>query len=301
MRKKILLPLAVAALVVVTGVAMFLLRGTSIDVLAPKGTIAEQQFDLILLTSLLSLIIVIPVFALTFFIVWKYRAGNTKAKYDPQWDHSRKLEAAWWLIPFTLIAVLAVITWVSSHKLDPYRPIESDKKPVTIQVIALPWKWLFIYPEQDIATVNYVQFPEKTPVNFELTADAPMNSFWIPQLGGQVYAMAGMTTKLHLEASGVGEYRGSSANISGEGFAGMKFTARSTSQKDFDAWVLGTKTSSLALTLSEYEKLAKPSENNPPTFYSSRDANLYDTVIMKYMMPGTPTPRPVQHSHEGHY
>lgn len=292
-----LTPLIIATLIVVVGAAIFLLRGTSLDVLTPKGTIAQQQFDLIILTSFLSLIIVIPVFALTFFIVWKYRASNTKAKYEPDWDHSRKLEAAWWLIPFALIAVLAVITWVSSHKLDPYRPIESDKKPVTIQVIALPWKWLFIYPEQNIATVNYIQFPEKTPINFELTADAPMNSFWIPQLGGQVYAMAGMTTKLHLEASDIGEYRGSSANISGEGFAGMKFTAKSTTQNDFDNWVLSTKASSAALTLPEYEKLAKPSDNNPPTHYSSSDPNLYDTVIMKYMTPGMQTPKPAQHTH----
>lgn len=301
MRKNILFPLIVAGLVVVGGAAMFLLHGTRIDVLAPKGTIAEQQFDLIVLTSLLSLIVIIPVFALTFFIVWKYRASNTKAKYQPNWDHNRALEAAWWLIPFALIAVLAVITWVSTHKLDPYRPIESDKKPITIQVIALPWKWLFIYPEQNIATVNYVQFPEKTPVNFELTADAPMNSFWIPQLGGQVYAMAGMTTKLHLEASSVGEYRGSSANISGEGFAGMKFIAQSTNQKDFDSWIQGTKASYPVLTFSEYDKLVQPSENTPPAYYSSSDPNLYDTVIMKYMMPGMQSSQPTEHKHEGQH
>jgi cytochrome o ubiquinol oxidase subunit 2 len=152
-------------------------------------------------------------------------------------------------------------------------------------VIALDWKWLFIYPEQRIATVNYVAFPEKTPVNFQITADAPMNSFWIPQLGGQIYAMPGMSTKLHLMADRTGEFRGSSANISGEGFAGMTFTAKSDTSAGFDRWVKSIKQSPNQLSLGTYDQLAKPSQDNPPMYYSLKEHNLYDIVVMKFMEP----------------
>jgi len=264
---------------------ILLLRGNTIAVLNPKGSIAQEQFDLIILTSLLSLIIIVPVFGLTFYIAWKYRVGNKKAAYRPDWDRSRLAESIWWLIPSALILVLAAITWKTTHDLDPYKPIASTTEPITIQVVALEWKWLFIYPQQDIATVNYIQFPEDTPINFELTADAPMNSFWIPQLGGQVYTMAGMQTKLHLMADEPGDFRGSSANLSGEGFAGMKFTASSTTKETFDQWVQSVKKSSNKLTLDAYYNLARPSKNNKTTEYATRDENLYDTVMMKYMMP----------------
>ncbi|MEK7153603.1 MAG: ubiquinol oxidase subunit II, partial [Patescibacteria group bacterium] len=276
------------ALAAVSGVVVFFLDN-NIAVLNPQGSIAQKQFDLIVFTSLLSLIVVIPVFVLTFYIVWKYREGGKqkkKAVYSPDWDGNRLLETVWWLIPLILISILGVIIWNSSHRLDPFRPIAADKEPLTVQVIALEWKWLFIYPEQDIATVNYLQFPQNTPINFRITGDAPMNSFWIPQLGGQVYAMAGMQTELHLMADKPGTYKGSSANISGQGFAGMTFTARSTSAADFDQWVRSVKMSPQVLRMAEYDKLAKPSKDNPIAYYSSRDKDLYDTVIMKYMTPG---------------
>jgi len=268
--------------------AVMLFWGTNVAVFNPQGPIAREQLDLIIVTSLLSLIVVLPVFALTFYIVWKYRATNTsgkKAPYRPDWDRHRGIEAVWWLVPFVLIGILSVVIWKSSHDLDPYKPLASDKKPVTVQVIALDWKWLFIYPEQNIASVNHVQFPVDTPVNFRLTADAPMNSFWIPQLGGQVYAMAGMQTKLHLMADKIGSYQGSSANISGEGFAGMTFTAKASSQKDFDAWVRSVKKAEDRLDAQSYEALAKPGKNHPVTYYASSEKGLYDTVIMKYMVP----------------
>lgn len=270
--------------VVVLASALYL-KGTNIAVLNPKGSIAEQQLDLIVFTSLLSLLIVVPVFVLTFYIAFKYRASNKKAKYSPDFDHSRTAEALWWGIPLVLIAVLAVIAFVTSHKLDPYRPLESDKKPVTIQVVALRWKWLFIYPEENIATVNHIQVPEKTPINLELTSDAPMNSFWVPQLGGQVYAMAGMRTKLHLIADKTGVYSGSSANISGEGFADMKFTIKATSEADYLNWIKTVRTSPTVLTKDVYQKLAEPGKADASITYSGRDETLYDTVIMKYMSP----------------
>ena len=165
-----------------------------------------------------------------------------KAKHAPDWEHNYIAEYCWWGVPIVIIVILAVTTWKSSHDLNPFKPIESEKKPLAIQVVALHWKWLFIYPEQGIATVNFVQFPEKTPINFEITSDAPMNSFWIPQLGGQIYAMPAMRSKLHLIANEIGSFRGVSANISGKGFAGMTFTAKSSSEEDFDAWVQSGKT-----------------------------------------------------------
>jgi cytochrome o ubiquinol oxidase subunit 2 len=287
MGKKIRLSLLIVfVLGVVSASAIYLLRGNDIAVLNPTGEIAKKQLDLIIFTSALSLLIVIPVFAMTIYIVWKYRVSNTKkTTYNPDWDRSKSAEAVWWLIPLLLISVLAVVTWKSSHELDPYRTLSSTKKPITVQVIALQWKWLFIYPEQDIATVNFLQIPKDTPITFDITADAPMNSFWIPKLGGQVYAMSGMQTELHLLADKAGDYAGSSANISGDGFAGMKFTARASSQQEFDTWVQSTKASSNVLDQAAYDNLAKPSKDNPPVYYSSSDKGLYSGVMMKYMMP----------------
>ncbi len=287
MSKKYKLILATLISVIVAELVLLLviyLQDTNFAVLNPKGTIALQQRNLIIFATLLSLVVVIPVFALTFFIVWKYRASNTKARYTPDWDHSKKIEAVWWGVPIILILVLGVITWTSSHKLDPRQPIASNKQPVTIQVVALEWKWLFIYPEHNISSVNFIQFPEDTPVNFEITADAPMNSFWIPQLGGQIYAMNGMKTKLHLMASEQGNYNGSSANLSGEGFADMKFIARASSQAEFDQWIQATKQSPSRLDMNSYDKLARPSKNNPPAYYASQ-SGLFDMIMMKYMAP----------------
>lgn len=287
MNKKYKLILAILISVIVAELVLLLiiyLKGSNFAVLNPKGIIGLQQRNLIIFASLLCLPVVVPVFALTFFIAWKYRAGNVKAKYSPDWDHSKKIEAIWWGVPIALIGILAVVTWNSSHALDPRKPLESNKKPVTVQVVALQWKWLFIYPEYNVASVNYVQFPEDTPVNFEITADAPMNSFWIPQLGGQIYAMSGMKTKLHLMANEQGDYNGSSANISGEGFAGMKFIARASSEIDFDSWIQSLKQSPNRLSKDSYTKLAEPSKNSAPIGYAS-ESGLFDMIMMKYMKP----------------
>lgn len=257
----------------------------NMGVFNPKGIIALAEMNLIVKTTLLMLIVVIPVFIMLAVFSWRYRAGNTKAKYTPDWHSNIMLEIIWWTIPIIIIVFIARMTWVSSHELDPFKPIVSNVPPITIQVVALPWKWLFIYPEQKIATVNFVQFPEDTPINFKITGDAPMNSFWIPQLAGQIYAMAGMDTMLHVMADEPGEYMGVSANYSGYGFSGMKFTAKATSQKEFDAWVQTVRQSPNALNSEEYEKLAKKSRNNSVAYYSSAEDGLYDKIIMKYMMP----------------
>jgi cytochrome o ubiquinol oxidase subunit 2 len=263
------------------------LHGANIEILNPKGPIAAQEKRLIIFALLLSLIVVIPVFAMTLGFAWRYREGNERAKYSPNLQGNRLAETIWWLVPSALIAVLAVVAWNSSHTLDPYRPLVSNTPAMTIQVVALDWKWLFIYPQAGVATVNYVQIPERTPVNFEITADAPMNSFWIPQLAGQIYAMPGMSTQLHLSADGVGSYRGLSANISGEGFSGMTFVAKSSTKSDFESWLATAQQSSRRLTMSGYNHLAAPSQNNAPATYTLAAANLYSSVIDKYMPAST--------------
>lgn len=279
-RYKILISLFAGCVIV--SVMAFALQNAHFPVFDTAGEVANKQRDLIIFTSILSLVIIVPVFGLLFGIAWRFRATNTKAKYRPNWDHSRVAETIWWGLPGLLIVFLSVIIWTSSHELDPYRPLTNNKPAVTVQVVSLQWKWLFIYPDQKIASVNVVQFPEDTPVNFVITADSPMNSFWIPQLGGQVYAMNGMTTKLHLIADRTGNFRGSSANLSGEGFAGMKFTARSTSEQDFENWVTKNQTAQ-TLDWAKYEELAKPSKDQPESVYVLNDSGLYDKVIEKYM------------------
>jgi cytochrome o ubiquinol oxidase subunit 2 len=260
-----------------------LVSGSNFQVLNPKGIIAHQERQLMITAILLMLAVVIPMFVAAFVIARKYRAGNPGAIWAPDLDRHTEIEFIWWAIPSIVVIILATMTWKSTHALDPFKRIESSTRPLTIQVVALQWKWLFIYPEQNIATVNFVEFPAGTPIDFTLTADAPMNSFWIPQLGGQMYAMAGMSTHLNLMASETGDFNGSAAEINGRGFAGMKFVAKAISQSDFDAWVKSVKKSPNTLSLAEYEKLASPSENNPKTFYSSAQKGLYDDVIMKFM------------------
>jgi cytochrome o ubiquinol oxidase subunit 2 len=288
MNRKYKFLVAILLLAAIITLAVIYFSSVNISVLDPKGTIGQQEKHLMLFALGLSLVVVIPVFTLLFSFAWRYRASNHRyknRKYSPDWDHSVTLETIWWLIPTVLIAILSVTAWNSSHQLDPYRSLASDKQPLTIQVVALDWKWLFIYPQENIASVNYVQFPVNQPVNFQITADAPMNSFWIPQLGGQIYAMPGMATDLHLSANQIGNYNGSSANISGTGFAGMRFTAKASSATDFDQWVATARHSPNHLTFNSYDKLAQASQNNPAAAYASTEPGLFDIIIMKYMEP----------------
>ena len=277
--------IGVVVVIAALAVTAFALHWRSIAVLNPQGIIASKERSLMIIATLLSLIVIVPVFVLTIGIAWKYRASNVKATYTPDWDHSARLETLWWGGPIVLIMILGVITWRSSHDLDPFRPIASTTPAMTIQVVALPWKWLFIYPQSGVATVNQLMIPVGRPVNFQITSDAPMNSFWIPQLGGQVYAMSGMSTQLHLMADHAGTYRGLSGNISGTGFAGMHFNVNAMAAGDYSVWLQNAKTSSQKLTMADYNNLAKPSQNNPVAVYASSAPYLYNDVIMKYMSP----------------
>jgi len=258
----------------------FLLSGcNNLDLLAPKGPIGAAEKSLIATSTWAMLIVVIPVIFLTLLFAWRYRASNKAAEYRPNWSHSTAIEVAVWTIPALIILFLAVLTWKSTHELDPYKPLESDVKPINVEVVALDWKWLFIYPDLGIASVNQLAIPVGTPVNFRITSDSVMNSFFIPQLGSQIYTMAGMTTHLNLLADKPGDYRGLSSNFSGDGFSDMQFVAKAVPAGDFDAWVEQVRGSGPALDDAGYAALAKPSKGVPPTTYRSVEPGLFEHII----------------------
>ncbi|WP_434212144.1 ubiquinol oxidase subunit II [[Pseudomonas] boreopolis] len=267
---------------------LLLLTGCNSAILNPKGQVGQDEKTLLITAVVLMLLVVVPVIVMTIAFAWKYRASNTKARYEPNWSHSTAIEVVVWSIPCLIILVLAVLTWRSSHALDPYKPLQSDVKPITIEAVAMDWKWLFIYPEQGIATVNEIAFPVDTPINFKITSDTVMNSFFIPHLGTQIYAMAGMETKLHLIANEPGDFPGISANYSGHGFSKMNFVARATpDQAGFDAWVAKVKAAPQSLQAAEYQALAanrNDKSDYPVTYYSSVQDGMFKSLIDKYMM-----------------
>jgi cytochrome o ubiquinol oxidase subunit 2 len=260
-----------------------MLAGCATSILEPAGRIGTAEKHLLLVTTGLMLLVVVPVIAMTLAFAWKYRASNPHATYAPQWAHSRRIELVTWSIPCIIIAILATLTWQSSHELDPYRPLAASEKPLTIDVVALDWKWLFIYPEQGIATVNEVAFPVGVPVSFRVTSDAVMNSFFIPRLGSQIYAMPGMQTQLHLVADQPGSYDGMSANFSGSGFSDMKFTAKATSAAGFQDWVEQVRKSPDSLGPQDYSALSRRSGKHPVRYFAAVDPTLYDGIVERYM------------------
>lgn len=265
------------------------LGGCNWAVLDPKGSIGLQEKSIILTATGLMLLVVVPVIMLTLIFAWHYRASNTRATYKPKWSHSTAIEVVVWVVPCLIIIALGTLTWTSSHDLDPYKPLAAADKTMTVDVVALDWKWLFYYPKEGIATVNEVAMPVGQPVDFRITSASVMNSFAIPQLGGQIYAMLGMETHLHLVAGQPGVYEGMSANFSGPGFSGMNFKAHAVSQADFAQWVAKVKASGKALDVAAYEKLAAPSEDTPVTYYGSADPKLYHDILMKCFVGGTDT------------
>ncbi|WP_417329877.1 ubiquinol oxidase subunit II [Halomonas cupida] len=262
------------------------LAGCSSALLDPKGEIGQEQRTLILTAFGLMQIVVVPVIVLTLAFAWRYRKGNKDATYAPDWHHSTKIEAVVWFIPCVIIVFLALLTWYTSHSLDPHKPLEAEEgqnEPMVIEAVSLDWKWLFIYPEQGIATVNELAFPEDTPVRFRVTSGSVMNSFFIPQLGSQIYAMAGMDNDVHLIAEEQGVYRGRSTNYSGAGFADMYFDAHVGSQEDFDNWVEQVREASDTLTFPEgYYELAKPTEGHFIKYFSDTSSSLYENIIKSF-------------------
>lgn len=266
----------------VTITSLFLLTSCNLVVFNPKGQVATDERDLIILATGLMLLVVVPVIVMMFVFAYRYRATNKKARYSPRWASSHKIEAVVWGVPLLIIIVLGWVTWETTHALDPYRPLESDTPPINVQVVATDWKWLFIYPDLGIASVNELALPVHTPVSFTVTSDAAMTSFFIPALGGQIYAMAGMQTKLHLIANETGEFRGIAANYNGPGFSDMHFTTLSQSAADFQTWVTKVKGAAAPLDHSAYAQLAKPTLKHPVTYYSAVQERLFLDIVDKY-------------------
>lgn len=273
-----------------------LLSGCNALVMKPPGDVAAQQGHLILVSTMLMLLIIVPVIALTLLFAWRYRKSNTSATYDPEWDHSTKLELLIWGAPLLIIIALGLVTWISTHLLDPYRPLQRidaqrpipfGSKPLVVQVVALDWKWLFIYPEQGIATVNELVTPIDVPVHFDITASSVMNSFYIPALAGQIYAMPAMSTPLNAVMNQAGVYDGFSANYSGAGFSHMRFKYHAVAAADFDGWVQKTKAGGGSLERAGYLALEKPSERVPVQHYGAVDAGLFNAVLNRCVAPGT--------------
>jgi cytochrome o ubiquinol oxidase subunit 2 len=275
------------------GVLPFLLLALGgcdhLELMNPKGSIGAQEKDLILIALGLMLLVVIPVILLTLAFAWRYRASNIKATYAPKWAHSTKIEIVVWSIPCVIVACLAGLIWETTHSLDPYRPLQSDVKAVNVEVIALDWKWLFIYPDDGIATVNYLAIPVGTPINFRLTSSSMMNSFFIPQLGSQIYAMSGMQTQLHLIADEPGTYAGRSSAFSGEGFSDMHFDAVAMPRERFDAWLRQARSAPTVLDQATYRSLEQPSIKTPATTYASVTPGLFDGIVDRFMAGRMPT------------
>jgi cytochrome o ubiquinol oxidase subunit 2 len=306
---------AMALSVVATGA----LSACNMVVFHPAGDVAQQQGDLVIVSTLLMLLIVIPVMAAVAVFAWRYRASNKAKKYDPDWDHSTQLELLIWTAPLLIIICLGAVTWVSTHLLDPYRTIgridgktavAHNAKPLEVEVVALDWKWLFIYPEQGIATVNELVVPTGRPLQFKITSSSVMNSFYVPAMAGQIYAMPGMETRLHAVMNQPGKFEGFSANYSGAGFSNMRFATHSVSDADFAKWVGQVKATGKQaqgagqsadaptpegpspqplggnLDRAAYLELEKPSEKVPVIRYASVDADLYDAIVDMCVEPG---------------
>lgn len=248
-------------------------------VLDPHGVIAKAQLLLLGDATAIMLAVIVPVIVMTLAIAWWFRASNPRARYRPDWEYSGRVEFVTWTIPALVILFLGGLTWVSTHQLDPPRPIASATPELEIQVIALDWKWLFIYPQHGIATANRLIVPANTPLRFQITSADVMNSFFVPQLGSQIYAMPRMENVLYLQADAAGTYGGLSANYSGSGFSKMRFDLVAVDNERFDAWIAATKERSLELDAITFALLSQPSTLDQPLAFSDVAPGLYAAVL----------------------
>jgi cytochrome o ubiquinol oxidase subunit 2 len=253
-------------------------------VLGPKGPIGRAEKLILFDATAIMLAVIIPVIVLTLGFAWWYRAGNKRARYLPDWEYSGRIEMIVWSIPTLIVLFLGGMAWIGSHDLDPPRPLESENPPLEVDVVSMDWKWLFIYPGKDIAAVNELVVPVRTPIEFHLTSSSVMNSFFIPELGSQIYTMAGMTTQLVLQADVPGVYIGRSAQFSGDGFSDMQFNVRAVSKEEFDRWVTSAKEQSHPLDVDGYTSLVKPSHADSTRTFSSVNPGLFDYAVMATTM-----------------
>lgn len=248
-------------------------------VLDPVGPVSSGIRTILLNSLFIMLGIVIPTMVVTLLFAWWFRAGNKRAKYLPDWSYSGRVELLVWSVPALVVIFLAGITWIGSHQLAPERPLEGRVRPIPVQVVALDWKWLFIYPEQGVASVNRLVIPAGTPVNFRITSATVMNSFFVPQLGSQIYAMAGMDSRLHLQADRPGRYLGISAHYSGEGFSDMDFATDAVPPRQFAAWAARTRAQGPVLDGRGFVQLARESIDVKPYTYRAVQPRLYETIV----------------------
>ena len=262
------------------------LGGCAEGVLDPKGPITSAEREILFNATGIMLAIVIPTTLATLGVAFWFRASNERARYRPDFKYSGRIELLVWSIPLMTVLLVGAVAWIGSYDLDPPRPIVSSTKPVRVQVVSLDWKWLFIYPEEGVASVNQLTIPVGTPVSFELTSSGVMNSFLVPQLAGQIYTMAGMVTHLNLQADYSGTYRGTSANFSGDGFADMHFNVEAVPPEDFARWVASTRIAGPVLDTQAYADLVKPSEAVAPFTYRSISAGLFAGILSAELQPG---------------
>ena len=274
---------------------ILLLGGCDMVVLSPSGFVAAQQRDLLIGATLLMLLIIIPVMGLTAFFAWRY-SERRSSRYDPNWSHSANLELIIWAAPLLIIICLSAMTWTATHLLDPFRPlthigerrpIAANTAPLEIEAVALDWKWLFIYPQYGIATVNKAAAPVDRPIDFRITSQSVMNAFYVPALAGMIYAMPGMESHLHAVMNLPGSYEGFSANYSGAGFSGMRFKFEGLDQAAFDLWIAKARVDGQpTLGRAEYLELAKPSENVAPGSWSDVDSDLFGRIVNRCVEEG---------------
>lgn len=274
---------------------LLLLGGCNLVLLDPAGDVARQQSDIMVITTIITLLIIVPVLIAIAVVAWRYRASNKQARYDAEWDHSPQLELLVWAGPLLIIIAVGAISWIGTHMTDPYRPLDriapnqpvpAGVEPLDVDVVSLQWKWLFLYPQYGIATVNELAAPVDRPIRFHLTADTMMDSFFVPTLVGQVYTMPGMQTVLHAVINKPGVYKGFSANYSGSGFTDMRFTFHGMSAEAFDQWVAKARAAGGDLDLAAYDRLRLPSRAVPVRYYAQFDADLYNRILNLCVDPG---------------
>ncbi|MFS2153606.1 ubiquinol oxidase subunit II [Rhizobium sp. Rhizsp42] len=280
----------------VAPLALLPLSGCNMVVMNPTGDIALQERNLILVALGMMLLVVIPVLTLIVVFAFRYRKGRAPGRYDPNFTHSTPIELVVWSIPLMIIACLGVVTWITTHSLDPFRPLDrisadkplaKDHKPLDIQVVAMDWKWLFIYPEQGIATVNELALPVDVPVRFSITSTNQFNTFSAPTLAGMIYAMPGMKSMLHAVLNAPGDSWGYSGNYTGAGYSDMRFKLHGVDQAGFDQWAAGIKAAGETLSTDRYVELDKPSEKVPVMHFSTVASGLFDRVLNRCVVAGT--------------
>lgn len=271
---------------ILSAVPVMALAGCKEGILAAAGPIADAERIILLDSVAIMLAIVVPTILVTLAFAWWFRASNARARYLPDWSYSGQLELLVWSVPTLVVLFLGGIAWVGSHDLDPAHPLNSSVKPLEVQVVALDWKWLFIYPQQGIASVNSLTVPAGVPLHLRLTSATVFNVFFVPQIGSEIYAMNGMATQLNLEAAKPGVYHGLSAHFSGDGFSGMAFDMQAVSPAQFSAWAAKARAYGPALDDASYRGLLKQSQDMKPYTYRTVQTGLFDDILSLKLPPG---------------